>query len=103
MSSGVGSLFERLLGSRRRIDRLARLRASGCTVQLAAVPAEARVIEIDLGFGYEVWLVQSGELRFTSDRAIAAAKLVVEGERPASSTIFFQTTGRRPDRVLTRL
>jgi hypothetical protein len=77
--AGAGAAVTGLFrGARRR--RLSALAAGGRTVRLTELGAKAELIEIDLGYGLEVWRIASGEdPRFCKrSRSIENGLLVLE-------------------------
>jgi hypothetical protein len=93
------SFRDRLLGR----DRVAWLRQAGRTIEMNAVEDGARVVEIDIGFGRELWSVAEGDLVYAPGPSIENGKLVVTGHRRATPTSFRRATGRRPEHIPTRI
>ena len=87
------------LSGRHRVERL---RRAGRTVEMSALLPKTRVIEINIGFGRELWAVPAGELRFAPE-AIADGQLLVSGHRRATATGFLRAAGRRPEHIPTRI
>jgi hypothetical protein len=98
-----GSILEKLLApGRREAKRIATLRAAGQTIDLDQLTPDARVVDIDIGFGREAWLAPPGAVSITDGRAIAGGALILAAGKRAGPRSL-RERGLTAERIVTRL
>lgn len=110
MSSGFSKLLDQLFRPGKRIEqRVTALRDVGLTVDLEHLAPNARVVEIDLGFGPENWLAPDGPVEIARPASVAGGTLLLDrgslilaAGRPATTRLL-RSRGIRPERIPTRL
>lgn len=103
MSSGLSRLVDQLVHPRKRVEqRIATLSDAGQTVDFERVAPNARVVEIDLGFGPESWIAPRGPVEITELAAVAGGALILAAGRRATTRLL-RSHGMKSERIPTRL